>query len=186
MAKKDLVITIGGPPGAGTTTIAKAISEKLNLRYVSMGSIFRKVAKERRINVEKLSETAEKEVDEEVDARSQEEAKKGSVIIDGDLAAWKNPDADVKIWLTAPLKTRAMRILNSFEKGEKRVAESYSTLEEVEEFIGKRFSFDKSRYRECYNIDIDDLTIYDIIVDNEELSIEETINKIVEYIDSRR
>lgn len=185
-------ITISGPPGVGTTTIAKAVSEHFNLRYVSTGELFRKIAQERGLEVENLSATAEKEVDLEVDKACIDELQKGNVVIESELAAWakelakqlgKTLDREViNILLTATLETRANRIFND-EKA--RTAENYSSVEEVKEKIGKRFTEDKRRYKEYYNIDLDDRSVYDLVIDTELLTKEEVINKTISYIQSR-
>ena len=46
-----MIITIGGLAGTGTTTAAKVLSEKLDVPFVSAGSIFRDMAKERGMSV---------------------------------------------------------------------------------------------------------------------------------------
>ena len=48
-----MIITIGGLAGTGTTTAAKVLSEKLDVPFVSAGSIFRDMAKERGIDFDK-------------------------------------------------------------------------------------------------------------------------------------
>src|SRR3989344_4828003 len=69
---KGPVIIISGPPGSGTTTIAREIARHFGLDYFSTGDIFRKVAKERGLEVSKLSKVAEQEVDWEVDNKSKQ------------------------------------------------------------------------------------------------------------------
>lgn len=180
MSKENPVITIGGPPGAGTTTIAKGAAAELGLRYFSTGKIFRRIAEERGLDVENLSEQAETEVDLEVDRQSREEAARRGVVIESKLAAWINEGvADYSFWLTAPLDVRAGRIFNDEKK---RTAEEYSSLEEAKERVDKRFNEDKQRYAECYEIDLDDMDVYDLVIDTSILGPEEVINKIVTYV----
>jgi cytidylate kinase len=183
MTESNLVITLGGAPGVGTTTVAKALAEKYNLKYISAGEMFRQIAQERGLEVAKLSETAEKEVDLEVDDRTKQMASEGGVIIEGDLAAWMAKDyADIKLWLTAPLETRAGRVFNDEKQ---RTAEEFSSLDDAKEKIQRRFDEDMKRYFEYYNIDLNDSSVYDFILDTENLSLEEVISKLVEYIESK-
>jgi cytidylate kinase len=51
-----MIITIGGLPGTGTTTIARLISEKYGLNHVCAGFIFRDMAKENNMTLKEFSE----------------------------------------------------------------------------------------------------------------------------------
>ena len=175
------VITVGGPPGAGTSTIGRGVCTELGLEYVSTGRIFREIAESRGLVVEDLSKVAGKEVDEEVDRRSREAMEKGGVVMGSKLAGAIHKDlADVKIWLNAPLEARANRI---FYDEKKRIArEPFKDLDECKKHIQERFEEDSRRYREYYGIDLKDLSIYDLAINNENIPAEGVIKIITEYI----
>lgn len=50
-----MIITVGGLAGTGTTTTAELLSEKLDIPFVSSGSIFRAMAKEKGMSVLEFS-----------------------------------------------------------------------------------------------------------------------------------
>ncbi len=175
-----VVIIVGGPPGAGTSTVAKALAEYFGLAYVSTGDIFRQIAKERGISLNELNKTAEKEVDALVDKRSKEAYLSGDIVIDGDIAAWINPDADFKLYFAASPLARANRI---FGDSKPRIAEERQTLEKVQQNIEQRLVADKGRYMEYYGIDLDNLSVYDLVIDTEALSVEDVIKRAIEYIE---
>jgi len=77
--------------------------------------------------------------------------------------------SDLRIRLTADLDERASRVAER---------ENLS-WEEAKERIVKRDRDNRERYREYYGLDMESLEIYDLIIDNTELSIEET-NELVE------
>ena len=72
-----MIITIGGLAGTGTTTAAEILSKKLDIPYISAGSIFREMAKEKGMSVLEFSEFAEgnDDIDKEIDKRQAELAK---------------------------------------------------------------------------------------------------------------
>lgn len=175
-----MIITIGGLPGTGTTTMAKMIAEKYGLEHVCAGFIFRDMAKEMNMDLNEFSKYAEQnpEIDKEIDRRQVEMAKKGNMVLEGRLAAWmlKNNDVEptVSIWLKAPPMVRCKRI-------------SERENEDIElalEKMIKRENSEKKRYKEIYNIDINDLSIYNITIDSSKWNIEGVFNIICKSIES--
>ncbi len=161
-----MIVTVGGPIGSGKTTITKALAEKFDLEHISAGEVFRGMAEERGMTLAEFSKFAEEhhELDKEVDKRQVEMAKEGDAVIDGRLSGWMM-DADLKIWLYAPLKIRAARVAN-------REGKSYETaLLETEE----REKSEKKRYRMVYGIDMEDISIYDIVLNTSKWDAEGTI-----------
>ncbi|MEM0350886.1 MAG: nucleoside monophosphate kinase, partial [Archaeoglobaceae archaeon] len=93
-------ITISGPPGSGKTTVAKILSERLKIKLISAGSIFRQLASERGMSVEEFSKFAEEnpEVDLLIDRIQKEVAEREKdAIVEGRLSAWMVKDADLRV-----------------------------------------------------------------------------------------
>jgi cytidylate kinase len=159
-----ITITISGLHGTGKTTYAAALADYFDLRHVSSGTIFRSVAKERNLSLETLSREAENdpELDRLIDAVTKTEANKGSVVIDGLLTAWMTLNLDtVKIFLTAPERIRMERI-------SKRDNLSFSEARRVTLL---REESEKSRFKRYYNFDLDDYSIYDLVINTSLLSV---------------
>lgn len=151
------VITIGGLHGTGKSSVADRISKEFNLRRVSAGIIFRKLAEERGLTLEEFSRVAEQDddIDRLLDNTLKEEAAKGNVVIDGQLAAWMaGENADFKIQLIAPLDIRIKRI-------SERDGTDYEYAKR--ETIAREGS-ESARYKEFYGVVISDLSIYDLIL----------------------
>ena len=154
--RRGLVITVSGLHGSGTSTQARRLAESLGLRYVSAGLLFRRIAEERGLTLEELSRLAEEspELDRMIDERTKEEARRGGVVIDATLAGWMAEDADLKIFLTAPLEERVRRIARR---------EGLSLEEAMRETL-KRERSERERFKRYYGIDINDLSIYDVVL----------------------
>lgn len=172
-----MIITIGGLAGSGTTTAAEVLSKKLDIPYISAGHIFRSMAKERGMSVLEFSDFAENntDIDIEIDKRQVEIAKNSeNLIVEGRLSAYFI-EADLKIWLTAPLNVRAERICNRESKTEEIAKREIQTREKSEAL----------RYLDIHNIDINNLDIYDLMINTDRFnpdSISEIILTILKVI----
>ncbi|MHA2600567.1 MAG: (d)CMP kinase [Candidatus Thorarchaeota archaeon SMTZ1-83] len=151
------VVTIGGLHGTGKSSVADRISKEFKLRRVSAGIIFRNLAAERGLTLEDFSRVAEQdeEIDRLLDEKLRVEAEKGDVVVDGQLAAWMaGENADFKILLTAPLDVRIKRI-------SERDGTDYEYAKR--ETIAREGS-ESARYKEFYGVEINDQSIYDLVL----------------------
>ena len=114
------------------------------------------MAKELGMTLEEFQKYVElhPEIDREVDKRQVEAAKACNVVIEGRLAGWMVENADLKIWLDAPIMERAKRVARR---------EGIS-VEEAFMQIAEREKQNRKRYLNLYGIDIDDKSIYDLII----------------------
>lgn len=160
-----MIITISGPPGSGTSTLSKMLSAHLNMELISIGDIFRKMAEERCMSLEEFGLLAK--CNEDVDRKLDEEQKKiagekDNIILEGRLSGFL-VDAHLKVWLKAPIEVRAERIAQREGKSVPKAMEETSEREECE----------RERYLKYYNIDIKDLSVYDLVIDSSKWNPEE-------------
>ncbi|MGV9169464.1 MAG: (d)CMP kinase [Promethearchaeia archaeon] len=166
-----LVVTLGGLHGTGKSSVADRIAKEFNLRRVSAGQIFRRLAAQKGMDLEEFSAYAEEnsDVDRKLDATLKAEASKGNVILDGQLAAWMaGKHADLSILLTAPFNVRVQRIADRDE----------TPFEEAKEETLIRERSEGERYMEYYGIDISDYSVYDLILNTELYSLEGVVSII--------
>ena len=166
-----MIITIGGLAGTGTTTLAELLSEKLDIPYISAGSVFREMAAEKGMSVLEFSEFAEgnDDIDKEIDRRQAEKAKLAdNLIVEGRLSAFFVDNADLKLWLITPFDVRSKRIS---EREGKPV-----DLAKVE--IITREKSEALRYKVIHNIDISNMDVYDLIVNTDSFN-PESISEII-------
>lgn len=162
-----VTVAISGLHGAGKTTAAKRLAKEFGLRYFSAGTIFRQMAKKHDMNLEEFSSYVEKhpEIDEKIDQKIAEESRKENVLVDGRLAGWFADDADIRILMVAPLKVRIERVAEREGR----------SLEEVEKETVVREESEKKRYNELYGIDVNDHSVFDLILNTESFDENETV-----------
>ncbi len=156
------LVTVSGPPGSGTTTLASRLESELEYEFVSGGDVFRQLAADRGMTLAEFTSLAEEddEIDRELDARlkdllrrhrSGERACDGrGLILESRLAGWHaDGDATLAVWLDAPADVRVERT-----DGRTETADELRVRERSE----------AKRYEEYYGIDISDLSVYDLVV----------------------
>lgn len=171
---KPSVITIGGEPGTGTTTIVNLLSARTGLKIVNTGEIFRQLAKEHNMDLTSFSSYAKSkpEIDFELDKRQVEIAKGGSVILEGRLSGWLMKNNNIPgftVLLTADLATRIKRIMGREKK----------SYEQVKSEVLAREKCEQDRYQKFYNVNYLDSIHYDLIIDTSNLTPEEIVNRII-------
>jgi cytidylate kinase len=151
-------VTVSGLPGSGTTTLAEALSSRFDLEHVSSGDVFRAMADERGVSLAEFGRIAEEdpEIDREIDERQREIARdRDDLVMEGRLSGWMVEDPDLRVWLSAPVEVRAERVADREEQ----------TVEEARAEIEDRENSEAKRYREIHGIDIEDLSVYDLVID---------------------
>lgn len=152
-----MIITVSGAPGTGTTTLARSLAAELGIRWINSGELFRKIAGERNVSVRELNRLAERgpEIDYLIDDAQKALAKEGSGVFEGRLSGHLLP-ADLTILLKTDLRLRAERIAKRESK----------LLEDALQETRSREESEARRYEKYYNIDINDLSVYDLVLDS--------------------
>lgn len=153
-----MLITVSGPAGSGKSTLAASIADALEFEHISGGDVFRELATERGLTPLELNKQAEEDdrIDRDLDSRLRTIAQeRDDVVLESRLAGWMAGEyADFRLWLDAPLSIRVARIADREDK-------SYEVAREETE---GRAASEALRYREYYGIDIENLRIYDLVI----------------------
>ncbi len=176
-----VIVAISGLHGAGKTTAARALVRNFNLRCVCAGSVFRQLARERGMTLDEFSRYAEQHpgIDRMIDRRTAEAAREDGVLIDARLAGWMAKRANLKILLTAPLEERVRRIARRERRKYRDV------LNETR----KRERSEARRFKRFYGIDVNDHSVFDLVLNTKRLSSRETARMLelaVELVTKRR
>jgi cytidylate kinase len=170
---KKIKIAISGKSGCGNTSVGESLAAKRGITFINW--TFRKLAERRGVPFEKALELAQVDDgwDREVDAHQVELAREADgCVLSSRLAIWMLTDADVKVYLRASPAVRAARIVKR-EGGD---------LAEKARFTELRDQHDHDRYLALYNIDNDRYDFADLIIETDDLSVDEVVERIIGYI----
>ena len=171
-------ITISGPPGSGKTTACSKLSEKLGLEAVIFGKIFRELAAEKNLSLVELGAIAEQDpsIDKMIDSRILEIARANdNIILESRLSAYMCARNDIpafKIYIDASPEVRMSRI--GVREGE--------TVEEACAKTVDRQKSEAKRYKMYYDIDIEDKSVYDLVINTDDLDPDQVVEKILEAV----
>lgn len=168
--KEGLKIAISGKSGCGNTTVSRIVAEKLGFTLINY--TFHTMAEEKGIPFRELHRLAEEDpsYDKYLDRKQVELASQGNCVLGSRLAIWMLTDADLKVFLTAPLEVRAERIRQR-EGGD---------AEEVLRETRERDEKDSKRYQKLYGIDNSNFGFADLIIDVAGNDQYETAEKIIQ------
>lgn len=169
-----MLITISGLPGAGTSTVARLVADAVGIERVDGGTVFRTMAAENGLDVGAFSLVAENdpEIDLELDQRLANRVREGDVLLESRLAAWIVTNeglAAFRVWLDADEQERARRVA-AREAVDPAFALEANRAREASE---------RRRYRTYYGIDLDDQTVYDLVIDSTGIGPEAIAESIV-------
>ncbi|MHC5082287.1 MAG: cytidylate kinase family protein, partial [Planctomycetota bacterium] len=120
----------------------------------------------------------DREIDRTLDEKQIEVARKGKVILEGRLAGFLTHRAGLKgtrTWLEAPLPVRARRVAH--REG--------IDLVRAEEEIRIRQEAEKTRYLAYNHFDLDDDSLYDLVIDSETASAREVAERIAVQVKAK-
>lgn len=168
-------VTISSLPGAGSSTIARLLAKELNLGRIDAGEIWDRMAKARRQNVLTLNLEAEKDnsIDYALDEKMLEYAQSSNnLLLEGRLCGWlcyKNKIPAFKVWFSCFPNVRAKRIASRERADFNKILKETLAREESE----------AKRFKMYYSIDINDLSIYDLVIDTSNMTPDEIVRFIV-------
>jgi cytidylate kinase len=156
----EVKIAISGKSGCGNSTVSRLVADKLGVRMVNF--TFRNLAAEKGKTLPEVLALAAKDDfwDREVDRRQVELAREpGGCVLGSRLAIWMWPEAGLKVYLRAEPETRARRV-HQREGG---------NLEDIAAFTAERDREDSERYKKLYNIDNNDYSFADLVIETDRI-----------------
>jgi CMP/dCMP kinase len=176
----DLLITVSGPPGSGTTTVGQRVADQLGLELVPGGEVFRVLAAERDMSLPEFGiyVADHPEVDVELDGRLAHRARDGNAVVESRLAGWIAHNeglAAVVVWIDCDPRIRAHRV----------AAREGVSVERALADNEERQRVERGRYLALYGVDLSDLSIYELVLDSGELRPPALADRIVDAAEKR-
>ena len=197
------VIAIDGPAASGKGTVSKVISKKLQFNYLDTGKLYRAIGAKYLEGYQPIAAAKSLEISDldKYDLQKPEIAQAASeiasipevratllkfqrnfsqklpgAVLDGrDIGTVVCPDAKIKIFLTASLEARAKRRYVELRKHDEKIK-----FETILEQIKERDSRDQTR-RSSPMVAASDAKIFD----TSELSINEAVDEVFNYIQTK-
>ena len=174
-----MIITITGKPCTGKSTMAEIFIKKYGFDRVYAGAIFKRHARELGIDITDLAKSTEiYEIDKRVDTELEQiytTRLRDNLLIES-RTAWSFMPKAFNVFIDIPNNVMAERLFNSDRPENERGKNLNEALQKVTE----RYNADVDRYKLLYNIDCDNLNNYTYVIDNSNLTPEQTADKIYE------
>ncbi len=180
-----MIISIGGTPGAGKSTISKMLAKKLDWPRYYIGGLRRQKARERGMTIaeyNKLGET-DPSTDLEVDKYQEELGKKEDDFIIEGRTSWYFIPHSLKLYFDVDEQEGARRIFKELQdENSRNEGKKPQDTKEVLENIRQRTISDKKRYRKYFGIDPYEKKNYDHVIDTTYLNQEEVFKKTYDIV----
>lgn len=168
-----MLITLSGLPGSGTSTVARTLASRLGIEHLDGGTVFRAMASERGVSLAEFARIAEADdaIDRALDDRLVERARGGEVVLESRLAGWLATNAQLaalRVWIACEEHERARRV----------AGRDGHAAHEALVHNREREASERSRYLAYYDIDLTDLSIYDLVVDSTAVAPDALIDQV--------
>lgn len=177
------VIVVSGPPGSGSTSVARELAKRLRFRYFVPGKLQKKLGKSEweskaALQAWSTKKGGSRKFHENLDKLQIKEAKKGDIVMCGKLSIHFLKDiSDCKVWLDVPLKMRAQRTAKR---------DGISVKEAMKE-ISERQRIERREWKRIYGFDyFYQKKIADFVFDSSGLTLGQTVNKIMKFVKSKK
>lgn len=176
---KKRIITIAGYLGSGKSSTATRVAKELGYTHFSSGDLFRAIAAERGLSIEEINRAAEleKEIDYTVDKRLREMNESERMVIDS-RTAFHWISASFKVYLALDPYVAAERIYKQI-KNKGREVQYADSVEHVFEASQERIASEYKRYQDLYQLDVSDLSQYDLVIDTAKYDLDTVAGMVV-------
>ncbi|NUO59584.1 MAG: AAA family ATPase [Hamadaea sp.] len=181
MANRRTVV-LNGDLGSGKTTVSKLLAQRLGVRRISVGDLYRSMAAQRGMTALQLNLHAELDdkIDHYVDQLQADIATSGEQLVVDSRLAWHFFTDAVKVHMLADPTVAARRAMARPAND----VERYATVEEARQRLASRSDSERARFLTRYGVDKSDLRNYDLVLDSTTASPAEIVERIADHVDT--
>ena len=175
-------IAISGELGSGKSAVAGALSEALGAEVVSTGAIHRQIAASRGESAleTNLAAESDEEIDRRIDGELVRRGEQDDRIVFDSRMAWHFVPGALKVHLVVDPAVGAARMLGRSPTD----VERYTSVEEATARAEERHASEHRRFLAKYDVDIDRLRNYDVVVDTSVATIAEVTEHLRRVVDA--
>jgi CMP/dCMP kinase len=173
-------IVVNGDLGSGKSTVSTLLAQRLGIRRISVGDLYREMARQRGVTALQLNLRAELDdkIDHYVDRLQSDIAMSGErLVVDSRLAWFFFRDA-LKVHLIIDPTVAASRVLGRPESS----VEGYASVAEARERLAQRSESERVRFIDRYGADKTRLRNYDLVCDSTRATPEDIVARVVEAL----
>jgi predicted cytidylate kinase len=173
-------IVVNGDLGSGKSTVSGLLAQRLGIRRISIGDLYRQMAHDRGLTALELNLHAELDdkIDHYVDRLQSDIADSGETLVVDSRLAWFFFHDAVKVHLITEPSVAAHRVLGR----PANTVESYTSAAEAGQRLAERSESERVRFLERYGVDKTRLRNYDLVCDSTRAGPEEIVERIIDAL----
>jgi predicted cytidylate kinase len=173
-------VVLNGDLGSGKSTVSVLLAQRLGIRRISVGDLYREMAQQRGMTALQLNLHAELDdkIDFYVDQLQRDAATSGEQLIVDSRLAWFFFTGALKVHLVAEASVVARRVLGRPAD----TVERYASVEQARERLAVRSESERARFISRYGADKNRLRNYDLVCDSTRATPHEIVERIVDAL----
>jgi cytidylate kinase len=175
-------VVLNGDLGSGKTTVSVLLAQRLGVRRVSIGDLYRRMAAQHGMTALQfnLHSELDDKVDHHIDQLQHDIAASGERLVVDSRLAWHFFTDALKVHLITEPTVAARRALG--RPGDP--VENYRTAEEARDHLAERSDSERKRFLSRYGVDKTDLRNYDLVCDTTSATPEQVVVRILEMLET--
>lgn len=173
-------VVINGDLGGGKSTVSRLLAQRLGVRRISVGDLYREMAQQRDMTALELNLHAklDDKIDHYVDQLQSDIAASGeNLVVDSRLAWFFFRDA-LKVHLITDPTVAAHRVMQRPADA----VERYGSVDEALQRLAERGESERVRFLDRYGADKTRLRNYDVVCDSTRATPEEIVARIIDAL----